>query len=581
MDGRIQQALCCCRAPAVVGCAPRLGKVARLRHRGTRSFTDRVTFVNPSRHMSRFSTRTVQASVDERPESSSDGDSDIEMRELPEEESHKDRNGLFRRLANALASRLPLSLPSRAVYALGKFLSLRVVKLGIFFTLGLGISFMGHVRARQPGGSSRKLPQEVIYSDFLNLVNSGNVRAVRFEEGSGRLLFDIISSTDDSTTSDIAAGRKSMRRVPRQFFTRHLPDPQLITTLRDNNVEFGTVKAALSTAISKIILTALALWVPLVPMFIIMRRFLEGRNGGSQRKKKKGVQRAPRVRFSDVAGVDVAKQELQEVVACLKDSSKFTRVGAKLPSGVLLCGPPGTGKTLLAKAVAGEANVPFLAVSASEFVELFVGRGAARVRELFAEARKQSPCVIFIDELDAIGGKRGAGLNEERDQTLNQLLTELDGFEGRPGIVLLAATNRAEVLDPALLRPGRLSRKVNVDLPDLQGRASIMMVHLRGIPIEGGSEGMVRAAELVARLGAGFSGADLANVCNEAAFLAARRGAESVSLDELSEAVLRTRFGVNGTQSQVPSWSKNLQRWFVDSLLGEKQNTVRSQPLGS
>eukprot|EP00889_Picochlorum_renovo_P003207 jgi/Picre1/30237/NNA_005604.t1 len=411
---------------------------------------------------------------------------------------------------------------------------------------------MGHVRARQPGGSSRKLPQEVIYSDFLNLVNSGNVRAVRFEEGSGRLLFDVISSTEGSTTSDIAAGRKSMRRVPRQFFTRHLPDPQLITTLRDNKVEFGTVKAALSTAISKIILTALALWVPLVPMFIIMRRFLEGRNGGSQRKKKKGVQRAPRVRFSDVAGVDVAKQELQEVVACLKDSSKFTRVGAKLPS-----------------------------VSASEFVELFVGRGAARVRELFAEARKQCPCVIFIDELDAIGGKRGAGLNEERDQTLNQLLTELDGFEGRPGIVLLAATNRAEVLDPALLRPGRLSRKVNVDLPDLQGRASIMMVHLRGIPIEGGSEGMVRAAELVARLGAGFSGADLANVCNEAAFLAARRGAESVSLDELSEAVLRTRFGVNGTQSQVPSWSKNLQRWFVDSLLGEKQNTVRSQPLGS
>jgi cell division protease FtsH len=188
--------------------------------------------------------------------------------------------------------------------------------------------------------------------------------------------------------------------------------------------------------------------------------------------------------------------------------------------------------------------------------------------------------VIFIDELDAIGGKRGVGLNEERDQTLNQLLTELDGFEGRPGIVLLAATNRAEVLDPALLRPGRLSRKVNVPLPDLQGRADILLVHLKNIPVEGGLHGVTQAAEVVARLGAGFSGADLANVVNEAAFLAARRDADAVSLDDLGEAVLRTRFGVNGAQAELPSWSKSFQKWAA-AQIQKQSKPVRSQPLGS
>lgn len=300
-----------------------------------------------------------------------------------------------------------------------------------------------------------------------------------------------------------------------------------------------------------------------------MRRFLDGRNGTSRPKKTKNKQRSPRIRFEDVAGVDVAKGELQEVVACLRDSRKFTRVGAQLPSGVLLCGPPGTGKTLLAKAVAGEAGVPFLSVAASEFVELFVGRGAARIRELFAEARRRSPCVVFIDELDAIGGKRGAGLNEERDQTLNQLLTELDGFDGRPGIVLLAATNRAEVLDPALLRPGRLSRKVNVPLPSEEGRAAILRVHLRKIPVDD----LEGAATAVARLSSGMSGAELANCVNEAAFLAARREAEVVTMEDLTEAILRERFGVNGPTA-LPKWLT----WLQDSIGGAK--TMRSVPLG-
>lgn len=324
----------------------------------------------------------------------------------------------------------------------------------------------------------------------------------------------------------------------------------------------------------KVLFTALALWIPLIPMFIIMRRFLDGRNGTSRAKKSKNKERAPRVRFADVAGVDVAKRELEEVVSCLRDGRKFTRVGAKLPSGVLLCGPPGTGKTLLAKAVAGEAGVPFLSVAASEFVELFVGRGAARIRELFAEARKRSPCVVFIDELDAIGGKRGAGLNEERDQTLNQLLTELDGFDGRPGVVLLAATNRPEVLDAALLRPGRLSRKVNVPLPDVDGRAAIMRVHLRNIPVEDEEF----AATAVARLTGGMSGAELANCVNEAAFMAARREADVVSMDDLSEAILRTRFGVNGSAAEIPSWSKRLNNWLMANA--SPPRTMRSPPLG-
>jgi len=313
---------------------------------------------------------------------------------------------------------------------------------------------------------------------------------------------------------------------------------------------------------------------------VLGKNFLGVTKNGNKRSRK-GSSRAevPPTTFADVAGVGAAKEELQEVVACLKDSRKFSRLGAKLPSGVLLCGPPGTGKTLLAKAVAGEAGVPFLAVSASEFVELFVGRGAARIRELFSEARRRSPCVVFIDELDAVGGKRGAGLNEERDQTLNQLLTELDGFDGRPGVLLLAATNRADVLDHALLRPGRLSRKVNVPLPDTEGRAAILAVHLRHVPLQGGPSAIPQAADLIARITNGFSGAELANVVNEAAFLAARRDGSSLELADLADAVSRTRYGVNGGDSGAGSLVRKMQSWLGDS--GATDKKMITQPLGS
>ena len=456
---------------------------------------------------------------------------------------------------------------------LSRIFSSKNARLGLCFLVGIGISLFGHMNARRNPSSAVKRPQEVIYSDFLHLVSSGSIDSVRFEDGTGRVLFDV---KQHPSAERKAVSTPAVKKIPRQFYTRHLPDPQLVSTLKDAGIEFGSVKASFTSGLSRILITTLALWVPLIPMFIIMKKFLEGK-GGPAKGKTGNKMKSPRVTFADVAGVDAAKEELQEVVACLRDSTKFSRLGAKLPSGVLLCGPPGTGKTLLAKAVAGEANVPFLAVSASEFVELFVGRGASRIRELFAEARKRAPCVIFIDELDAVGGKRGAGLNEERDQTLNQLLTELDGFEGRPGIVLLAATNRADVLDPALLRPGRLSRKVNVPLPDLDGRANIMMVHLRGMPIEGGTVGTMKAADMVARLGSGLSGAELADVVNEAAFLAARRDSMNISLEDLANAVLRTKFGVNG--SQVPKWSSKIQSWLASTF--REQEIVKSQPLGS
>ncbi len=444
-----------------------------------------------------------------------------------------------------------------------KLFTQRAVRLGMFVALGAVLSLVRR-------GSSRSAPpQEVVYSDFLELCTSGNVKAVRFEQGTSRLVFDVRESLAKESAG---SGKGSSAKLARQFYTRQVPDPTLISTLRDNGVSFGTIKPTFGAAIGKIVFTALALWVPLVPMFLIMRRFLDGRNGTNRSKRTKNKQRSPRIRFDDVAGVDVAKQELEEVVACLKDGRRFARVGAQLPSGVLLCGPPGTGKTLLAKAVAGEAGVPFLSVAASEFVEMFVGRGAARIRELFSEARKRAPCVVFIDELDAIGGRRGAGLNEERDQTLNQLLTELDGFDGRPGIVLLAATNRAEVLDPALTRPGRLSRKVNVPLPSEEGRAAILRVHLRKVPIED----LDGAATSVARISAGMSGAELANCVNEAAFLAARRDGDVVTMEDLSEAVLRTRFGVNGA-AELPAWLV----WLRKNLAGGPPEVRRAAPLGS
>jgi len=282
-----------------------------------------------------------------------------------------------------------------------------------------------------------------------------------------------------------------------------------------------------------------------VGLFFLLRRAQNG--PGSQAmnfgKSKARVQMEPQtqVTFGDVAGIDQAKLELNEVVDFLKNADRFTAIGAKIPKGVLLVGPPGTGKTLLARAVAGEAGVPFFSISGSEFVEMFVGVGASRVRDLFEQAKANAPCIVFIDEIDAVGRQRGAGLgggNDEREQTLNQLLTEMDGFEGNTGIIIIAATNRPDVLDAALLRPGRFDRQVVVDRPDFAGRLEILNVHSRGKTLAQDVD-----LERIARRTPGFTGADLSNLLNEAAILAARRNLTEISMDEINDAIDRVLAG--------------------------------------
>jgi cell division protease FtsH len=322
-------------------------------------------------------------------------------------------------------------------------------------------------------------------------------------------------------------------------------DPELINILTKNNVDISVLPQsdegfwvkALSSLFFPILL--------LVGLFFLVRRAQNGPGNQAMNfgKSKARVQMEPQtqVTFSDVAGIEQAKLELAEVVDFLKNADRFTAVGAKIPKGVLLVGPPGTGKTLLAKAVAGEAGVPFFSISGSEFVEMFVGVGASRVRDLFEQAKTNAPCIVFIDEIDAVGRQRGAGLgggNDEREQTLNQLLTEMDGFEGNTGIIIIAATNRPDVLDSALLRPGRFDRQVVVDRPDFAGRLEILNVHARGKTLSKDVD-----LEKIARRTPGFTGADLSNLLNEAAILAARRNLTEVSMDEVNDAIDRVLAG--------------------------------------
>jgi len=333
---------------------------------------------------------------------------------------------------------------------------------------------------------------------------------------------------------------------------------ELINILKDKNVEFGEISSANSRAAVGLLINLM--WI--LPLIALMLLFLRRSTNASSQAMNFGKSRArfqmeakTGVKFDDVAGVEEAKEELQEVVTFLKQPERFTAVGARIPKGVLLIGPPGTGKTLLAKAIAGEAGVPFFSISGSEFVEMFVGVGASRVRDLFKKAKDNAPCLIFIDEIDAVGRQRGAGIgggNDEREQTLNQLLTEMDGFEGNTGIIIIAATNRPDVLDAALLRPGRFDRQVMVDAPDLKGRLEILQVHARNKKIDPSV-----SLEAIARRTPGFTGADLANLLNEAAILTARRRKEAVTILEIDDAVDRVVAGMEGT-ALVDSKSKRL-----------------------
>ncbi|MCA6502194.1 MAG: ATP-dependent zinc metalloprotease FtsH [Pseudanabaena sp.] len=322
-------------------------------------------------------------------------------------------------------------------------------------------------------------------------------------------------------------------------------DPEFTKTVRENNIELDVAPrrtdGALVQTLSSLILPILLL----VGLFFLLRRAQSGPGNQAMNfgKSRARVQMEPQtqVTFTDVAGIEQAKFELTEVVDFLKNPDRFTAVGAKIPKGVLLVGPPGTGKTLLARAVAGEAGVPFFSISGSEFVEMFVGVGASRVRDLFEQAKANAPCIVFIDEIDAVGRQRGAGLgggNDEREQTLNQLLTEMDGFEGNTGIIIVAATNRPDVLDAALLRPGRFDRQVVVDRPDFAGRLEILGVHARGKTLSKDVD-----LEKIARRTPGFTGADLSNLLNEAAILAARRNLTEISMDEINDAVDRVLVG--------------------------------------
>ncbi|WP_282560919.1 ATP-dependent zinc metalloprotease FtsH3 [Trichothermofontia sichuanensis] len=366
------------------------------------------------------------------------------------------------------------------------------------------------------------------YSEFIHAVERGQL------EGT-------VSISADRSQANFTAPDGSGKVLV------NLPnDPDLINILTQNNLDVRVLRPTddgdwlirgLSTLFFPILL--------LVGLFFLLRRAQNG--PGSQAmnfgKSKARVQMEPQtqVTFNDVAGIDQAKLELAEVVDFLKNADRFTAVGAKIPKGVLLVGPPGTGKTLLARAVAGEAGVPFFSISGSEFVEMFVGVGASRVRDLFEQAKSNAPCIVFIDEIDAVGRQRGAGLgggNDEREQTLNQLLTEMDGFEGNTGIIIIAATNRPDVLDAALLRPGRFDRQVVVDRPDYAGRLEILRVHARGKTL-----GKDVDLEKIARRTPGFTGADLSNLLNEAAILAARRNLTEISMDEVNDAIDRVLAG--------------------------------------
>ena len=362
-------------------------------------------------------------------------------------------------------------------------------------------------------------PNELDYSQFIKEVRSNNVQSV------------LISPDNRQITGVMANGEK--------FETNSPGDSKLLDTLLkyDVKVEAGEAKPR------SLLLDILISWFPmllLIGVWIFFMRQMQG--GGSGRgamsfgKSKARLMGEDQIKvtFNDVAGVEEAKEEVSELVEFLRDPGKFQKLGGKIPRGVLMVGSPGTGKTLLAKAIAGEAKVPFFTISGSDFVEMFVGVGASRVRDMFSQAKKHSPCIIFIDEIDAVGRHRGAGLgggHDEREQTLNQLLVEMDGFDGNEGVIVIAATNRPDVLDPALLRPGRFDRQVTVPLPDIRGREQILKVHMRKVPV-----GKDVRADYIARGTPGFSGADLANLVNEAALFAARGNKRTVDMEEFERA---------------------------------------------
>ena len=387
---------------------------------------------------------------------------------------------------------------------------------GIFLALLLVVSLFGNAGGA-PGTTIR-------YSDFRNSVASGEVAEVQLGD-------------------DLITGRL---RNGESFATVPVPnDVEITRLLEQNNVQFTGKQKEQPNMLLYILLNSLPFILILGIAFFALRQMQKGGGGGAmgfgKSKAKLLTERSGRVTFDDVAGIDEAREELQEIVEFLRDPQRFSKLGGQIPKGALLVGSPGTGKTLLARAIAGEAGVPFFTISGSDFVEMFVGVGASRVRDMFEQAKKNAPCIVFIDEIDAVGRSRGNGLgnsNDEREQTLNQLLVEMDGFEANEGIIIIAATNRPDVLDPALLRPGRFDRQVVVPIPDIDGREKILGVHMKKVPLAPDVNPRV-----IARGTPGFSGADLANLVNEAALLAARRNKRLVAMQEFEDAKDKVMMG--------------------------------------
>jgi cell division protease FtsH len=371
-------------------------------------------------------------------------------------------------------------------------------------------------------------PQEISYSDFIEQVNRNEIRQVEFD---GQHEYLTVLRKDTSRFKVI---------IP-------APDPRLLDDLMEHDVEIVGKEAETEGFWTQLLIASFPILI-IIAVFMLFMRQMQGGVGGRGGPMAFGKSKARllaedqvKTTFADVAGVDEAKEEVQELVEFLMDPGKFQRLGGRIPRGTLMVGAPGTGKTLLAKAIAGEAKVPFFTISGSDFVEMFVGVGASRVRDMFEQGKKQAPCIIFIDEIDAVGRHRGAGLgggHDEREQTLNQLLVEMDGFEPNNGVIVIAATNRPDVLDPALLRPGRFDRQVVVSLPDIRGREQILNVHMRKVPIADDVE-----PSILARGTPGFSGADLENIVNEAALFAARGGKRLVEMEEFEKAKDKVMMG--------------------------------------
>ena len=390
--------------------------------------------------------------------------------------------------------------------------------IALWLVVSLIFIFAYHLFNPQKG-----LQENIIFSDFITLVQNGQVSEVTIQ--------------GDNISGKLVNGK---------FFKTYAPDdPELIPLLKEKGVRI----MAKPVDDSPWFMTVLVSWFPMLLLIGVWIFFMRQMQAGGGKAMAFGKSRARlltdksrKVTFADVAGIDEAKAELQEVIEFLRDPKKFTRLGGRIPKGLLLVGPPGTGKTLLARAIAGEAEVPFFSISGSDFVEMFVGVGASRVRDLFNQAKKNAPCIIFIDEIDAVGRHRGAGLgggHDEREQTLNQLLVEMDGFESNEGVILVSATNRPDVLDPALLRPGRFDRQVVVPLPDVKGREKILEVHTRKTPLDDDVD-----LSVLARSTPGYSGADIENLVNEAALHAAREGKDKVSMADFEYAKDKVLMGV-------------------------------------